>query len=214
MAWDLEGILEELTFKVQGQPRYTTALKTLAANRAIDWVVLFASENYDVYSTPIPTDPANSSQYAMEIPLPTDLLVLETVSWSRGTGQDGWPLRPLTLQEFVQTRAEFSTRTGPPFVGYFVRGNRFINIWPRPGTPVNLQIYYLKKPADLAALTDIPVLERAYSPAIISYALYWMKRGQPGEDVSANTHLADALRERAEAKYNLQQNQVHKITRK
>lgn len=214
MAWDLAGILEELTVKVQGQARYTTALKTLAANRAIDWVVLFASENYDVYNVAWPLDPEDSSRYAMEAPLPTDLFVLEEVIWSRGANQDGQPLRALTLEEFVNTGSQFSTRTGPPFAGYYVRANRFLNLWPRPGQATNIYIYYLKKPADLAALTDVPVLERAYSAAIISYALYWMKRGQPGEDASANTHLADALRERAEAKYNLQQNEIHKITRK
>lgn len=214
MAWNLEGILEELNFKLQGHPRYTLSIKKTAINRAIDWLILFASENYVVYSAAWPADPTGQAAYAMEVPLPDDCLDLASVSWSRGTLQDGFTLRELTLNEFLSTRAEFSRRTGPPFDGYYVRGNRYLNITPRPNQAVNFQIYYLQKPADLDALTDVPAIERAYSQAIVSWAAYWLKRGIPGEDASANLHLTDALRERAEARFNLQANTVHKLTRK
>lgn len=212
MAYDLAAMLVELGHKLQNLPRYTNTKMILALNRGVRWVVEFdPGGNFDVKNAaPVP-DPSDTSRYLMEIPLPEDFLLMESLSYN------GVRIPELPLKEFINTGGEFSTATGPPFAGYFIRKNQYINIWPRPrpGDPTKVfQIYYVPVPTDMADDTDLPALNRAYCDAVISYAAFWLKRGVPEEDQSANIHLVDAQRERNEAYFNLNQNQTHKISLK
>lgn len=208
MAWTLEGLLEELSAKLQNHPRWTTADRKRELNRAVNWLILFASEDFDVREATPVVDPDDTSQYLMEMPLPDELMVLESVSFN------GYPLRELSHQEFITTRAEFSTRTGPPFAGYYIRKNLYLNIWPRPGTSKTIQVYGVFKATEMVDDDDVPGIEEIYGESLVSRAAYRLKLGIPGEENAANAHLVDALRERADAHFNMTQNYTHKIGRK
>lgn len=206
MAYDTGGLLDSIGIKLQNHPRYTRALKLDGLNRAIEALISFASEDYDVKEVSNPLDPSDSSKYALEWPLPDNCLFVASVSF------DGYPLRPCTQQEYVKTRAEFSVRVDDPAI-YYIRANRYLNVWPRPGRQATVQLYGLMKPDDLVLDADPIPLNRVFSPAMTSYAAWWCLQGQTGEENRCNQFLADYLRERAEAKFNLTQNTTHKLQR-
>lgn len=207
MAYDLAGLRDEVKFKLQNHDRFTDDDVNLALNRGIDQIILFASENYSVYEATVPPDPTDASKLAMEFGLPDDLLYLKSVSW------DGNPLKQLTQQEFVNTRAEFGQAQGRPYY-YYVRSNGWINLWPRPqDSDKKVQIYYLQKPTDLSADTDAPAFGRQYSDALVAYACYWLLRGQPEEADRSQMFLVDYERERVRAKTSLHKNSTFKTRR-
>lgn len=210
MAYNAGELLEDLNAKLQGHPRFTSDIKFRAINKALDWLVLGASDNEDVWEAGPVVDPDDTSKYLMEVALPANIFFVKSVSF------DGYPIKMLTQQEFVNTRAEFSTATGPPFSGCYIRANAYLNVWPRPGSSAAdklFQVYGVFKPTDMDEDADVPALARAFTEAALQYALYWCKDGIPGWEESSKIHLVNAYRERAEVKFHLQNNVPHKIGR-
>jgi hypothetical protein len=207
MAYDLAGLRAESKFKLQNHDRFTDGDVDLAINRGIDQLVLFCSENYDVYNANAPLDPDGSGRLAMEFGLPSDTLYVKSVAW------EGVPLKQLTQGEFISTRAEFGTAVGTPD-RYYIRAVRWLNLFPRPESDTQTaQIYYLKKPADLVADDAVPALGREYSDALVAYTCYWLLRGQPEEETRSQMFLADYERERVRTKTNLHKNSIFKTRR-
>lgn len=206
MAYDLAGLREEVLFKLQHHDRFTDADVNLALNRGIDQLVIYGSENYEVWESVPPPDPNDASKLAVEYTLPTDLLYLKSVSF------DSRPLKQLSQPEFVNTGGELVTDTGAP-IYYYIRANLYLNLYPRPLEAKKVQIYYLQKPTDLSADADVPVINRVYSDALVSYACYWLLRGQPEEDERANRFLNDYQGQRVESRVNLHKNSVFKTQR-
>lgn len=214
MAYNLAGLREEVLFKLQHYERFTDEVVDLAINRAIDEVVMFGSENYAVYEINPPPDPADPSKLAFRWPLPDDLIYLKSVSF------DGVPLKQLSQSQYIETTAEFSIAEGLP-IYYYVLANSIINVWPRPDIKNQVkkfQIYYLQKPADLVNDEDVPVIGRIYSASIISYACYWLLRGQPvdgtyADDPRANQFLRDYENQKAEARFELHRNSTFRTRR-
>lgn len=205
MAYDTAGLLADVAFKLQNAPRYTRAIRLDGLNRGIEKLVMYASEDYDVREATNPVDPSGVYPFAMEWPLPSDLLYLESVScW-------GYPLKPVSQPQFVATRAEQSTaRASVPSI-YYVRAGRFLNVYPRPSQAYTYQIYGLFKPADLVNDTDAIPLDRLYSDALVSYAAWWCLQGQTEEAVRIAQFQQDYLTQRAEAKFNKTQNTEHSV---
>lgn len=203
MGYDTGGLLADVGFKLQNNPRYTRAIRLDGLNRAIEKTILFASDDYDVREVQNPPDPSGQFSFAMEWPLPTDLLYLASVS------AKGYPLKPVSQAEFVSTRAEQSQDIAFVPSIYYVRANRYLNVWPRPSAQNLYQIYGVFKPADLVLDTDPIPMNRQYSDALVSYAAWWSLQGQTDEAIRAAGFMSDYMNQRAEAKYNLSLNTVY-----
>ena len=209
MAYNASELIDEVQRALQDHPRFTRDMCLEGLNRGIEKLILFASENYDVWETTNPVDPTDSSLYATEFPLPDHLLYLASISF------DSVPLKRLTQTQWVNTRPETSPDRRDP-IWYYVRGNRYVNLYPRPDKAVTIEVYGLFKPDDLTDdTTSVPVLERQYSDALISYACFWVTKGLPDpmEVARSNQFLALYVGQRAEAKFNLTQNTEHRVSR-
>jgi hypothetical protein len=210
MPFTVSEVLSDISAKLQGHPRYTQTMRLSGLNRALEQLLLFTAseDNYDVMEATNPVDPEDSSRYAMEFPLPDRCLYVASVSFA------GYLLKPVNQIQYVNTLAEFSTGTGDPRI-FYIRRNTYLNIYPRPGRAATMQIYGVIKPEDYTAddLDEQISLNRAYSPALTSYACWWCLQGQPGEEGRAASFMVDYLRERAEAKINLGKNASHSINR-
>lgn len=205
MAYDTAGLLADVAFKLQSNPRYTRSVRLDGLNRGIEDLILWASEDYDVREVQTPADPTGQFTYAMEWPLPNDLLYLASVS------VEGWPLELISQTQFVATRGEQSDAQSADPRLYYVRAGRYLNVWPRPNQDKKWQIYGLFKPADMVNDTDAVPLDRAYSAAVVSYASWWCLQGQTDEVARIEMFLKDYLRQRAEAKFNKTQSTVHSV---
>ena len=174
-------------------------------NRGIEDLILWASEDYDVREVLTPPDPTGVGVYAMEWPLPADILYLASVS------VEGYPLKPVSQTQFVSTRAEQTqVQAGEPTI-YYVRAGLFLNVWPRPALQKKWQIYGLFKPADLVNDTDPIPLTRVYSAALVSYSCWWCLKGQTQEENRIASFLGNYQRQRAEAKFNKTASIVHSV---
>jgi len=221
VAYTTEELLDEVALKLQRNPRYDTELRLKALNRGLVDLTRFVSENWKVEEVLNPLDPLNTNRYAMEFPLPVDSLFVQSLSFN------GRPLRKMTQNEFVATGAEFDavaesgTPQSPSFpsltpMGYYIRSNRYVNLWPRPQNQRIVQIYHLAKPPELVNPDDedeVPELDSAYSDALIFYACYWCTLGVPGEDTRTATFRTLYKEERARVKFDSSQNSEHKIKR-
>lgn len=205
MAYNTAGLLEDVGFKLQNAARYTRDVKLDGLNRGIEKLIMYASEDYDVREVTTPVDPTGVFAFAMEWPLPTDLLYLESVSVF------GIPLTRCSQPEFVRTRAEFSLAMARIPTIYYVRANRFLNVYPRPSVENTVQIYGLFKPADLVNDDDPIPLDRLYSDALVSYAAWWCLQGQTEEGPRSAQFAADYMAQRSEAKFNKTQNTDHSV---
>ncbi len=197
MGYDTAGLLADVAFKLQNNPRYTRTVRLDGLNRGIEDLILWASEDYDVREIPTtPLDPTGLNTYAMEWPLPTDTLYLASVS------VEGFPLRLVSQQQYVATRGEQTrVQAADPDI-YYVRAGLYLDVYPRPSMSKPWQIYGLFKPADLALDTDPIPLARVYSAAIVSFACWWCLQGQTEEAGRLEMFLKDYTRQRAEAKFN------------
>lgn len=226
MAYSTDELLEEVLLKLQGNVRYTTALRLRGLNRGLIDLTRFIGENLKVYEVLNPKDPADNSRYAMEFPLPQDQLFVQSVSFN------GFPLRRLSQPEFVSTGGEFDVvqesgaQVSNTFAAsiaptsFYIRANQFLNLWPRPTSQRKVQAYYIAMPAELfnpdpgaATYPEVPELNVAYSDSLIFYCLYWCLVGQTGEEGRASAFLQLYEKERARAKFDLSQNDEHKIVR-
>lgn len=209
MAYNTEGLRADVMFKLQGNVRYlpsaTQDIVLDGLNRGIERVVAFASEDYDVQNVFNPPDPTGAFTYAMEWPLPANLIYVASVSC------DGTTIRAATQEQFVSTRAERSRELAEIPSIYYIRAGLFLNVWPRPSAQKTYQIYGLFKPPDLVNPTDPIPLDRLYSDALVSYACWWCLQGQTGEIERAASFLQDYMFQRAEAKFNKSQNTQHAI---
>lgn len=210
MSITLGELRSEVKFRLQNHPRFTDTIVDLGINRGIQDLIIFTRTFDDVANGDIEADPG-TGEFPQEIPLPPDLLMLRTVSFHPG-GQGGQVLEEKSQQEYAETNGEFSRRQGDPF-GFYIRNNSILHLYPKPIRPGIIQIYYVKKPADLVADGDLLPVDRIYTDAIRSYALWYCLNGQPGEQDRANTFRAYYKEQRAEAKTNLNLNTVLKTRR-
>ena len=206
MGYDTAGLLDDVGFKLQHNFRYTRDIMLDGLNRGIEKLIMYASEDYDVREILNPPDPTGEFTYAMEWPLPTDSLYIDSVS-ARGI-----PILRCTQPQFVATRAEQSHRTATVPAIYYIRANKYLNVYPRPSQQYKYQIYGLFKPADLVNDDDPIPLDRLYSDALVSYAAWWCLQGQTDEIARTTQFQQDYLMQRAEAKFNKTQNGIHSIT--
>lgn len=205
MAYDTAGLLEDVWFKLQHNARYTRAVRLDGLNRGIEKLLMYASEDYDVREIQTPIDPTGVATYAMEWPLPPDILYLASVS------VEGFPLKLVSQNQFVSTRGEQSQLQSPDPSIYYVRSGLYLNVFPRPSMNRKWQIYGLFKPADLNLDADPIPLTRLYSDALASYAAWWCVQGQTGEEARAAQFQQDYLAQRAEAKFNKTANTAHRV---
>ena len=213
MAYSLQSLLDELTPKLEGHDRYTTALKISALNRAREDIFLFASVDASIVETTPPADPNNPSRFLAEIELPPNLLTLNSVAF------DGERLRRLTHQGYVNAGGDTLDRTGPPFIGYTMRSKgqkRFLELLPRPGESKTIQIYFLELPDDFTEqdLDADPGIDRWYTDAMIQYACFWLKNGIAGEEKSSLAHYNLYLSLRADARFNADRGVLYRIQQK
>ena len=208
MAYDAGSLKTDVKRKLQNQPRFTDDAVLDGINRGIEKLILWGSEDYDVWTVQNPVDPNDPTLFAVEFTLPPHLLFLASISY------DGRPLRKLTQQEWVATRPSRSEERRNP-TSYYIRANRFVDLYPRPNKQATVEVYGLFKPEDLVLDTDIPALDRQYSDALVSYACWWCVQGltAPEEVTRASQFYQMYEHQRAEAKFNLTQNDLHRVMR-
>lgn len=208
MAYNTGTLLNDIHARLQFHPRFDRDMRLAGLNRAIEKTILYASENYDVWTAQNPLDPNDPSLYATEFPLPDHLLYLASISF------DARPLRRLTEAEWVNTRPQVSPDRRNP-TSYYIRANRYVDLYPRPDKQATVEVFGLFKPDDVVNDLDPIPLDRQYSDALVSYACWWCTSGLPdAEEVQRSANFFNLYeRQRAEAKFNLLANTEHRVIR-
>lgn len=213
MGFTVGDALDDIAIKLQRHPRYTLAMRLDGLNRGLEQLLLFTADqdNYDVERILNPPDAEDPTKYALEWPLPDRCLYVASVTF------DGKPLELVSQQQYVNamSRGGLNPDYKNDPVYYYIRADRYLNVWPRPGRQATVEVYGVIKPEDYEdgdQALDIS-LNRAYAPALTSYACWWCLQGQPGETERIGQFMGDYLRERAEAKVNMGKNSNLTISR-
>ena len=225
MPYNLAALLADVAFKLQNNPRYLTpqAGQTMSPaqiglNRAQQKIYEYCLEGDDIWITlnPLqvqpdpnddPTDPSSNNQYAEEIPLPVGTLYVSGVLFQKKQ------LLPLTEQQWQATRGTVDLNFGFPD-SYYVRGNKYLCLYPRPQVQHQLQVFGLFSPPQLVLPTDVPSINPRFSDAMVAYATFWCLDGQTGEGERASSQYQLYLTARAEAKFNATQSTETTIKRR
>ncbi len=132
-----------------------------------------------------------------EYTLPTDLLVLDSVSFKASGQSSFFTLTGRSLKEFDEYLNGWDGSqygTGTPV--YFHKYANKLRLFPIPdidGTN-NIKIYYRKRPVALVNDTDIPEVPEEYHNAIVSYILeqaYFMDEDYEASQLASNKVTSD-----------------------
>jgi hypothetical protein len=202
-------LLNDVWRKLQFHDRFDRGMRLAGLNRAVEKVILYASQDDQIMKITPPADPTNPGMTAREFPLPPEVLKVSSVSW------DGQPLKQATQAEYVQTFNWMwqTFATCPSW--YYIRDSAFLALAPQASVPKTVYLWGVFKPADMVADTDPVPLLRQYSDALIAYAAWWCTDGLKGEEEVARNQafMQEYLGWRSEAKLNYSQNSLYKINR-
>lgn len=120
------------------------------------------------------TSLANSVVDTQEYTLPTNLLVLDSVSYKRSSDLSFFTLVGKSLKEFDEYIDGWDgTKYGTGTPVYFHKYANKLRLFPIPDENGinNIKIYYRKRPLALAVDADVPELPEEYHNAIVDYIL-------------------------------------------
>lgn len=143
-------------------------------------------ENEDILQKSTVTDAVEGQQ---NYSLPTDIMVLRSVSYKHATSTSYLHLRGMTLQEFDELVDGWD---GPLYGNgwpqiYHVYENT-LKVWPLPASSIvaGFKIYYSRRPVDLVNDVDQIDLPIPYHNAVVNYCL--AKAYELDEDLQSATY--------------------------
>lgn len=209
MSYTCGDLLDDVWRKLQYHDRFDRGMRLAGLNRAVEKVILYASQDDQIMEITAPTDPNNPNLVAREFPLPPQVLKVSSVSW------DGQPLKQATQSEYVQTFDWMWRSFAMAPSWYYIRDSAYLALAPQATVPKKIFLWGVFKPADMVADTDAVPLLRQYSDALVAYAAWWCTDGLKGEEEAARNQafLEQYMSWRAEAKMNFSQNSLYKINR-
>jgi len=110
-----------------------------------------------------------------EYSVPSDLLILRSISTRLTTSTPYFPLIGLSPQEFDQKIGDWEGGSGvnSGYAGYYHIYGALIKLWPIPvaSLTAGLKIYYSRLPTDVAVDADVLDLPITYHSAVVNYCL-------------------------------------------
>lgn len=212
--WTLGGLKSRAWHRLQNNPKYTTALRELAARKAVIRLLVSTRNVQTFYNTDteVLTAGEYAGKYAQEYPLPDRTLVVDTLSFD---GQK--PLRLLSEYEYASTGMDANTGTDDPYAAYYYNtpeGGTVAVLVPRPNRTARIRFMGVVEPNWMVNGDDsVPPFTRDADDALLAYMVQYLTEGQAGE---MERNLAAEKKwksERAEFKVNQGVNRVFKTKR-
>lgn len=214
--WNFGGLKARVLKRVRDLPIVADPLMLgLAVNKGYQALYLHARVNTSIMKTQFFILPTGhfAGSYAMEYPLPLNVLRLATVN------VDGYQLQgPVAENEIDATGLEWSfpTSQGDPRE-FSVRtepdGTKTLVLFPRPTRAQWINIFGVIAPPPLVNDTDVPVIGETFGDPIELYAAHFLLEGIDGEEASAERYRQLYLHGRDESKRNLRLDRTYRIQR-
>ena len=212
--YNLGGLRTLVKFRLQNDPRYTSALVDLALKLAVTRLMLFIRSTTSIMqaTTFVLPDGPDAGKYAMEYPLPDGTLWVDSLSFD---GQK--PLAIMDQNELANTGIQRGNGVGDPCECYIYDTPERIKIavlWPRPGRAATLEFWGGIEPDWQSDGDDsIPPYREEYADALVSFARLWLIDGQEGQEEKYDIIFKKWMEDRTEAKFNQRVNRISKTRR-
>ncbi len=201
------GMKKRVSWRLQDHPKYLDKLG-VAVNKGVQALWIASRNSLDTQNSSTGQDPV-TGLWRSEYPLPSNVYEVRTVS------VDSMPCDPVAIQEFVQMGANKIVASNGPLKYYILdQGiNKTLILLPRPQRLMPIQIFGVIGPAPMVNDTDVLPFVEAEADPVESFAVQYLLRGVPGEEVKRKEFYEIWKEDRDTARQNLHLDQVRKTTR-
>lgn len=175
---------------LEQNPRYTSDLITIAANRAVGEIAKFVRYKDEIWQTM--TQVGDDGLFLYEYDM-AGVNSSEPGDWGgilevKDVLCQNVPLLPITMSEFFHTQPDTQTVSTSPR-HYAVRANRYLVISPRPSQVYSLKALIDRMPAKMTAAENVVECPDALQESVELYMKYHLLKDVPGEETRAAGYL-------------------------
>jgi hypothetical protein len=210
--YNLASVANEIHRYLGYLPKFTTAILYEAANKAQEEVL--KSTRHITGFWRVDTMTGDDGKFLMEYVF--SMNVLEVL----GATVDGVPMKgPISIDEWDNTEAEESIRTGRPYRYMILNGDgdtKSISVFPRPDKVYTIQCPCVLVPTEMTSATDVPAVPRHSKHSMVLWGAHWCAASDldPQMELRAKFLLDLYERQLAKDKAALKVNEVIKTKRR